>query len=347
MALESKSIQSKTNAKPSSCKKPAVLLLQMGGPDDIAGIQEFLFNLFRDKYIIQLPEFLQPFQTQFADFVSSRRAPKVAKLYEEIGGGSPIRFETECQATALAKHLNNNSDENYKCYIAMRYSNPFLAETLKQMVADGIDDLTVIPLYPHYSIATSGSSIIECQELFDESGFSKTTKIRYIESWETNDYFIQLLVKRIQDGIQEFVDEGICNPYLNPARLHILFSAHGLPESYVLNGDPYQEQIKASIKAIMERLPDHRHSLAYQSRVGPVKWLGPSTDKEIKRLAKEEGIKNLLVVPISFVGDHIETLHEIGIEYKEFALEKGIENFKITRLPKANPLLIKALASLI
>ncbi|MDD9898343.1 MAG: ferrochelatase, partial [Candidatus Melainabacteria bacterium] len=134
-----------------------ILLLQMGGPNSLAGVQEFLFNLFRDEYIIQLPWFLKPFQRNLAEFISSRRAPSVQENYKMIGGKSPILFETQCQAKALEKRMGGA----YKCYIAMRYSAPFLKDTLKQMQADQIDELTVIPLYPQYSSATSGSSIIE------------------------------------------------------------------------------------------------------------------------------------------------------------------------------------------
>lgn len=323
-----------------------ILLLQMGGPSDLDGVEPFLYNLFNDKYIIQLPSFMQPYQSQFAKFVSSRRAPKVAKLYEEIGGGSPIKFETDCQAKALEKRLSRlspNGDKPYKVYYAMRYSEPFLKDTLPQMQSDGIDDLTVIPLYPQYSLATSGSSMIECREMFDETGFSQEAKIKYIEEWHDNESFIQLIIRRIQDSLKLFEADGI----EDKEKVFILFSAHGLPVKYVRDGDPYQQQVLDSVRLIMGRLPMHKHMVCYQSRVGPVKWLEPSTEDALEHIAKDLNFKNVLVVPISFVGDHIETLQEIGIEYKELAHELGIENFKITRLPKANKLLIDALESLL
>lgn len=324
-----------------------ILLLQMGGPASSYGVEGFLNNLFNDPYIIQLPGFLKPFQKNLAAYIARERAPSVAKNYEMIGGKSPILFETQCQAKALEKRLGGE----YQCYIAMRYSSPFLKETLPQMKIDGIDDLTVIPLYPHYSTATSGSSIIECLEIFSETGFDQKAKIRYVESWHDNPFFIELLTRRLVDAIGDLQEA------------HILFSAHGLPVKYITNGDPYQQQIEASIALICQRLADTlnlkiypnklvsdhlilNYSISYQSRVGPVKWLEPNTEDQIKELG-DNGCKNLIIVPISFVGDHIETLHELGIEYKEVAAQSGIIDYRITRLPKANPLLIEALASVI
>lgn len=323
-------------------KTKGVLLLQMGGPNSLEDVEGFLFNLFKDKYIIQLPWFMQPFQKIFARIISQSRSKKVVKLYEEIGGKSPIKFETESQAKALEKKLNKES-ANYKVYYAMRYSYPFLSDAIQEMDESELEELTVIPLYPQYSVATSGSSIFECKESFAENGFAKKVPIKYVESWHDNEYFIRLIHDRIKDKIREFEEEGV----KDPKKIHILFSAHGLPEKYVLDGDPYQEQVIDSVKKIMGRLPEYFHSISYQSRVGPIKWLQPSTEDELKRLAKLEKVKNLIVVPISFVGDHIETLHEIGIEYCEYASGLGIENFKITRLPKANKLLVQALESLI
>ncbi len=321
----------------------AVLLLQMGGPSSLDEVQSFLYNLFSDEYIIQLPSYLKPFQSQLADFISKRRSPKVQKLYAEIGGASPILFETQAQAKALAKYLNRESSpDEYLSYIAMRYSEPRLEETLQEIEKDSIDQLIVLPLYPQYSLATSGSSILEFRKLIAQSKL-KAIPIRYIESWYDAADFIQLIVQRILTELEALESEGVSHP----AKVHILFSAHGLPEAYIRAGDPYQAQILETVKLVMGRLPLYRYSLAYQSRVGPVKWLGPSTDKEIRRLAKERGERNLIVVPISFVGDHIETLSEINIEYKHYALEQGIERFRVTRLPKANPLLIKALAALV
>lgn len=325
----------------------------MGGPCCKQEIEAFLYNLFSDEYIIQLPYLLKPFQKQLAEFIASRRAPKVVKNYEMIGGRSPILFETQAQAKALEKRLG----KNYKSFIAMRYSYPFLKDTLEEIENSNINDLTVIPLYPHYSLATSGSSLIEAKQLFSETGFAHGAKIRYIESWFDNLFFIELISRRIEDKIEELKLDN------KASKSHILFSAHGLPVSYIANGDPYQNQVEHSVNLVVQRIADQLNlrsyknqlksesydlswSISYQSRVGPIKWLEPSTEAAIHQLALTQ-VENLIVVPISFVGDHIETLHEINIEYRKLAEENGITKFAVTRLPKANSLLIEALASLI
>ncbi len=334
----------------------AILLLQMGGPCCTANIQNFLFNLFNDPYIIQLPKFLKPFQKQLANFISSRRAPKVAENYEMIGGRSPILFETMCQAKALEKRLGSE----YRCFIAMRYSYPFLKDSFKDIEALGVDELTVIPLYPQYSIATSGSSIFECRELFSKTGFDQKAKIKYIESWQDNEFFIELITHRIIDRLSQ-MKTLIANQ--ENKKIKLLFSAHGLPVKYITNGDPYQKQIEDSTNLILQNLAnklglknytnnlcsndfDIDWMITFQSRVGPVKWLEPNTEDILEELGST-GTKNVIIVPISFVGDHIETLHELGTEYAELASHHGITNYLITRLPKANPLLIEALASLV
>lgn len=322
-------------------EKKAILLLQMGGPNSLDLVKDFLFNLFKDKYIIQLPFFLQPFQGLLAKFISKKRAPEVAEQYKKIGGKSPILFETQAQAIALEKKTG------IKTFIAMRYSSPFLAETFEEIRKLDLEELVVIPLYPQFSVATSGSSIYECLDLFSKTGFDLKTKIRYKGSWYKNNFFIELIARRILDQIiilksRDLYDDGL--------KTCILFSAHGLPVKYVERGDPYQKQVIKTVQLVMEKLKDLEpcflaHELCYQSRVGPVKWLEPSTEKAIEALAME-GIENLIVVPISFVGDHIETLFEIGVTYKELAKSKGIKNFLVSRPPKANPLFIKALESI-
>jgi ferrochelatase len=322
----------------------AVLLLQMGGPETLKDVESFLYNLFNDPFIIQLPFFIKPFQSTLAKFISSRRTPKVSVLYDEIGGGSPIRFETECQAKALEKSLKKTLGSGIKVYYAMRYSSPFLRDVIPVMEEDNISDLVVIPLYPQYSEATTGSSLYECKDLFDKAGLTSKLRVTYIESWFDNPYYIQLMQERVIDKLSLLTRDLA----MNSKDILILFSAHGLPEKYVERGDPYEQQIKASVTLIMqhEKLKMIRHKISYQSKVGPVKWLEPNTEDTIIELA-ERGEKNLIVVPISFVGDHIETLHEINIEYKELAEKQGVQNFLMTRAPKANPLLIKALESLI
>jgi protoporphyrin/coproporphyrin ferrochelatase len=308
--------------------KKGILLLQMGGPCCSEDIENFLFNLFSDPQIIQLPWFLKPVQKQLARSISSKRSKKILRNYDKIGGRSPILFETQCQAKALEKKLQGK----YKCYIAMRYSYPRIEDCLPEIKL--LDELTVIPLYPQYSSATSGSSIAECKKVFEANNLN--ISVRYIKSWYDNPYFVELLSQRIKDAMQ-----NLDKPY-------ILFSAHGLPLQYIKNGDPYQSQIEDNVYLLTQKLglSQTDYCISYQSRVGPSKWLKPYTDETIKQLGVR-GIKNLIIVPISFVGDHIETLEEIGMQYRELAKHNGIINFRVTRLAKANPLLISALANLV
>ena len=321
--------------------KKGVLLLQMGGPCCISNIEGFLFNLFNDPLIIQLPGFLKPLQKYLAKFIASRRAPKVAINYEMIGGRSPILYETQLQAKKLEEELNAQKDGNeYQCFIAMRYSWPFLDDTYKDIAMANLDTLTVLPLYPQYSVATTGSSFLECKTKFIETELKDKIKIDYIRSWETNKFFIELIKNRILEKIDLFDT--------NSQKINLLFSAHGLPKKYIEKGDPYQQQIEACCNLVMEKIDSQTKEklnwqITYQSRVGPVKWLEPNTEDVLEQLG-QAGEKNILIVPISFVGDHIETLHELGIEDKEVAEEFGIENYHVTRLPKADPLFIQTLA---
>lgn len=326
-------------------KKQGVLLVQMGGPCCIANVEDFLFNLFKDEHIIQLPFFLKPFQKSLAKSIARKRSPEVSELYEKIGGRSPILYETQLQTYALAEKLGS------QCFFAMRYSYPYLKDTLPDILNANLDKLVVIPLYPQYSTATTGSNFAECKELFSKSGLDTKIEIEYIESWETNEFFIELWVQRIQEQIEVLINQS-------ETGFHILFSAHGLPEKYVKNGDPYQKQVTSTVDAVIKQLVIARNasdeaipqafttSLSYQSKVGPIKWLEPSTEFEIQRLA-QAGVKNLIVVPISFVGDHIETTYEINMLYKELAESKGIKNFLMARALKDDPLLIEALSSLV
>jgi protoporphyrin/coproporphyrin ferrochelatase len=329
-------------------QKIGILLVQMGGPCCTANVENFLFNLFNDKHIIQLPFFLSPFQKLLARTIARKRAPEVAELYEKIGARSPILYETQLQAKGLAEKLSKRKDDNdYQVYISMRYSYPFMSDTLKDILQANLDELVVIPLYPQYSTATTESNFAECRELFAESGLDKKIPIKYIKSWEDNEYFIEAWVQRIVEAINTL---SSLRAELSKAKqsIHLLFSAHGLPEKYVLKGDPYQEQVLRSVDLILANLQHNAvsetvsASLSYQSKVGPVKWLEPATDTEIERLAAS-GVKNLIVVPISFVGDHIETSYEINMLYRDLAIEKGIENFVMARALKDDPLLIAAL----
>ncbi len=307
----------------------AVLLLQMGGPDSLDAVQPFLLNLFSDRDIIKIgPSFLQPV---IARFIVKRRAPKVIACYEQIGGKSPIRELTEAQAWALENRLG----KDYRCFVAMRYWRPSTLEALAAIRKEGISRVIALSLYPHYSRATTGSSLNELRRVLGEAGveFQLTT----IDRFYNHPLYIEALCERIAEGLSCFPDRDSVN---------LLFSAHSLPQSFIDDGDPYLNHIVETVRLVMERFGDMDYHLAFQSRAGPVKWLEPSTEEMLKRLG-ETGCENLLVVPLSFVSDHIETLYEIDVQYAAEAKALGIANFQ--RIPSLNdsPRFIECLADLV
>jgi ferrochelatase len=309
-------------------EKKAVLLLQMGGPDSLDAVRPFLLNLFTDREIIKIgPAWLQPL---IARIIVKKRAAHVEENYNLIGGKSPLRELTEEQARSLEKVLG----DNYRCFVAMRYWRPSTIEALAAIRKAGIKDITAVSLYPHYSRATTGSSINELKRVLAESKID--FNVRYIDSFYNDPGYIDAMSEKIREGLKQF------HPL---AEVELLFSAHSLPQSFIDEGDPYLAQIEESVRLIMQQFTVPHH-LSFQSKAGPVKWLEPSTDDMLKKLAGS-GVKNLLVVPLSFVSDHIETLHEIDIEYSKKAWELGIAKFE--RMPSLNssPRFIEALAALV
>ncbi|KAG9456570.1 hypothetical protein H6P81_001078 [Aristolochia fimbriata] len=301
--------------------KVGVLLLNLGGPETLHDVQPFLFNLFADPDIIRLPRLFRFLQQPLAQLVSVLRAPKSKEGYAAIGGGSPLRRITDEQAHALKMALE--AKEMYaNVYVGMRYWHPFTEEAVNQIKRDGITKLVVLPLYPQFSISTSGSSIRVLQGIFREDPYLATVPVSIIESWYQRVGYIKSMADLIENELQSFS---------KPEEVIIFFSAHGVPVSYVEDaGDPYRDQMEECISLIMKELRsrglENGHTLAYQSRVGPVQWLKPYTDEVLVELGKK-GVKSLLAVPISFVSEHIETLEEIDMEYKHLALESGIENW--------------------
>jgi ferrochelatase len=309
-------------------RKRAILLLQMGGPDSLEAVEPFLLNLFSDREIIKIgPSWLLPI---IARLMVKRRARHVEENYRQIGGRSPLRMLTEEQAVNLEKELG----DGYRCFVAMRYWHPSTLEALAEIKKAGISDITAVSLYPQYSKATTGSSVNELKRVLSESKVK--FNVRYIDYFYNNPLYIEALQEKIREGLGQF------HPL---ADVELLFSAHSLPVSFIQEGDPYLEQIEESVKLVMKKF-DLPHHLSFQSKAGPVKWLEPSTDEMLKELA-QQGVKNILVVPLSFVSDHIETLHEIDIEYSKKAWELGIARFE--RVPSLNssPKFIKCLAELV
>ncbi len=300
-----------------------VLLLNLGGPEQLEDVRPFLYNLFSDPEIIRLP--FSWLQSPLAWLISTLRYSKSQENYKSIGGGSPLRRITEEQATALQKRLQEKG-EDAQVYIGMRYWHPFTEEALAQIKRDKIEQLVVLPLYPQFSISTSGSSFRLLERLWEKEPALQKLNYTVVPSWYNRPGYLQAMA----DLAAKELDH--CS---NPDQVHIFFSAHGVPLSYVEEvGDPYQQEIEHCTELIMQTLNrPNPHTLAYQSRVGPVEWLKPYTEEAIPELA-EQGVKDLLVVPISFVSEHIETLEEIDMEYRELAEESGIENFY--RVPALN-----------
>ncbi len=305
----------------------AVVILNLGGPDSLEAIEPFLFNLFSDRDIFKLPFG----QKLFAKIISSRRAPKVAEEYKLIGGKSPINDWTEIQRKMLEEKLQSY-DTNIRVFTAMRYWNPITKDVAEKIKSKNFEKIVLLPLYPHYSISTTGSSFNEWDRCFTPSN----EKVFRVKNYQTNPSYISALNERIDKTILRFPEETRND-------IQLVFSAHGTPISMVKSGDPYSHQIKDTMDAVMkERNYSHPHHLCFQSKVGPVKWLTPATDTMIEDLSKQ-GKKHLLIIPISFVSDHVETSFELDIEYRHVADENNIENYIVMEGLNDSELFINAL----
>lgn len=315
--------------------RTAVLLLNLGGPEKLEDVGPFLYNLFSDPEIIRLPSPL--LQKPLAWLISTLRRKKSEANYQEIGGGSPLLQITEAQAQALQAQLSSQGID-IQVYVGMRYWHPFTEEAIAKIKADNIQKLVILPLYPQFSISTSGSSFRIIEEMWKKDPDLQKIEYTLIPSWHDHQDYLVAMTDLIKQELHQFE---------NPDDVHIFFSAHGVPKSYVTEaGDPYQEQIEECTNLIMKTLNTaNPHTLAYQSKVGPVEWLKPYTEDALKELGAKN-IKNLLVVPISFVSEHIETLQEIDLEYREVAEESGITNFKRVPALNTHPLFIEALSNL-
>ncbi|MGD8782126.1 MAG: ferrochelatase [Ignavibacteria bacterium] len=310
--------------------KYAVVILNLGGPDSLKAVQPFLYNLFSDPDIFKIP-FGQKF---FARVISKRRAPVVESEYEMIGGKSPISYWTEHQRKNLEIELRKEI-ENIDVITAMRYWYPLIKDVAAEFKHDEYDKIILLPLYPHYSISTTGSSFNEWKRYYN----GEESKIIYINDYFKDDKYIEAVNDRINESISR-LPEGF------KENLQLVFSAHGTPVSMVKKGDPYSIQIKETVDAIMKlRNYDYAHHLCYQSKVGPVKWLEPSTEDTIEKLAKENK-KSMLVIPISFVSDHVETSYELDIEYREVAQKCNVKNYVVMKGLNDSLIFIDALKSL-
>lgn len=308
-----------------------IVLFQLGGPDTLDAIQPFLFNLFCDPDIIDFP-FARIGRRPLAKLISTTRAKKVQHHYSVIGGGSPIRKFTELQARALETQLAC-SGMNARCFVAMRYWHPFTAEAVRLLEEANCDQVVLLPLYPHYSSTTAGSSLNEWKRQFRGN-----LPVHVVGSFYRDKMYLESLVEKINLALSRFSA---------PDRPEIVFSAHSLPQSIIDNGDPYQSQIEETVHLLMQRgaWPNH-HRLCYQSKVGASKWLQPSLHRTLRDLAAEK-IQEVCIVPISFVSDHVETLGEIDHEARKLAYDLGIRHFEMTAGLNDSPKFIEALARLV
>ncbi len=317
--------------------KLGVLLFNLGGPETLADVRPFLFNLFSDPEIVRLP--IRAMQKPLAWLISTARYKKSSGYYSQIGGGSPLRRITEEQAEALREELARRGVEA-KVYVGMRYWRPFTEEAIERIIRDSLDELILLPLYPQFSVSTTGSSFKDFEALKDNRDGLQRLQLHYISQWHTHETYINALVEQITEEIEKFPDP-------NPRRIHLLFSAHSVPQSYIENGDPYLRHTEETVRLVSEKLGDLSPvHLSFQSKVGPVKWLEPSTDAKLRELAAA-GVEQTLAIPISFVSDHIETLYELDILYKNLADELGLRSYRRVPALNRNPTFIKALADLV
>jgi len=319
----------------------AIVLFNLGGPDDLAAVEPFLVNLFSDREIIQLPggAALQP---MMARLIARLRGASVRENYQRIGGGSPQLRITRDQAKALEQRLNAGSDAHhrYRVFIAMRYSRPSSADALEAIAAAGIRRIVTLTLFPHYSKATTGSSRGEFERALASPRWHGHFEVSHIDHYPADPQYIEAVTETVHLAWNDV-------PTDRRARAVLLFSAHGLPQRFIDEGDPYVRHIDATRFAVLERLGlPNRQRIAYQSRTGPVRWIGPGTEETIRELAGE-GVTDVLVIPLSFVSDHIETLYEVDMLFADAARGAGITGYYRTPALNTRPLFIEALAGLV
>lgn len=313
-------------------------MLNMGGPTHTDQVSEYLHRIMTDRDMIQLPV-----QGKLGPYIARRRTPEVQKKYQEIGGGSPILKWTQLQGEKMANKLNSVCPEYgpHKHYVAFRYADPLTEETLDQIEKDGAERVVIFSQYPQYSCATSGSSLNAIYTHLNKKGSPSNISWSLIDRWSTHPLLCKVFAERIQEELKQF-----------PAEVQkdviILFSAHSLPLRAVNRGDPYPSEVGATVQGVMQELNNcNPYHLVWQSKVGPLPWLGPFTDDALKGYVKQ-GKKNFLLVPIAFVNEHIETLHEMDIEYcHDLGKELKVDNIRRAAAPNDHPLFIDALVDIV
>jgi ferrochelatase len=315
--------------------KTGVLLFNLGGPEKLGDVKPFLYRLFSDPEIIHIK--FSPLRKLVAYSIATLRRKTSEGYYRQIGGGSPLRRLTEEQARSLQDEFKRRGG-NFETFVGMCTWHPFFYEAIEEIKKASIDRLVILPLFPHYSVTTTGSGFSVLRELIEKDPALKKLDVRWVRSWQVHPTYIESFALGIERELAKFA---------NPQKVHLLFSAHSIPESYVRKGDPYLEQTKQSVERIMDRLGrNNSYQLSFQSKIGPVKWLEPFTNDVIMQLGKE-GRHDVLVAPISFVSEHIETLYELDILYKKVAAEAGVTNFRRVPALNSDPTFIRALAEIV
>lgn len=312
-------------------RRLGIVLFQLGGPDTLEAIEPFLYNLFCDPDIIDFP-FARIGRKPLARLISSTRSRKVQHHYATIGGGSPIRPNTERQARALEASLRNEGIDAH-CFVAMRYWHPFTAEAIEQLRSAECDEVVLLPLYPQYSSTTTGSSLNEWNRLFQDE-----IPVHCVDAFYQHPMYLDAVAEKVNESLSRFPA---------PDAPEIVFSAHSVPMSVIEKGDPYQRQIEETVHLLLQRAGwNNRYRLCYQSKVGASRWLQPSLHQTLKTLGSE-GVREVCVVPIAFVSDHVETLGEIDHEARHEARHLGITQFEMSAGLNDSPKFIQALSHVV
>ncbi len=312
-------------------RRVGIVLFQLGGPDTLEAIEPFLYNLFCDPDIIDFP-FARLGRKPLAKLISTTRARKVQHHYAIIGGGSPIRRNTERQARALEQELRKQGLDAC-CFVAMRYWHPFTSEAIEQVRRSGCDEIVLLPLYPQYSSTTTGSSLNEWRRLHADK-----VPTYCVENFYRHAAYLEAMAEKVNEALSRFDD---------PDEVQIVFSAHGVPVSVIQKGDPYQSQIEKTVDLLMRHGGwVNPHLLCYQSKVGASRWLQPSLRQTLRSLAAEQ-VRNVCVVPIAFVSDHVETLGEIDHEARQEAHDLGVTHFEMSAGLNDSPKFISALGQIV
>jgi protoporphyrin/coproporphyrin ferrochelatase len=312
-------------------RRVGIVLFQLGGPDTLEAIEPFLYNLFCDPDIIDFP-FARIGRKPLAKLISATRSRKVQHHYATIGGGSPIRPNTERQARALEAALREEGVDAH-CFVAMRYWHPFTSEAIAQLRAADCAEVVLLPLYPQYSSTTTGSSLNEWNRLFDDQ-----IPTHRVETFHQDPAYLDALAERVNEALARFP---------SPDRPEIVFSAHSVPMAVIEKGDPYQRQIEETVRLLRDRGGwTNSHRLCYQSKVGASRWLQPSLHQTLKGLAAEK-VREVCVVPIAFVSDHVETLGEIDHEARHQAHQLGITQFEMSAGLNDSSRFIRALSHIV